>query len=58
MDFAKIIQDGEDLINKYWPIYINWLTLKLENYSSFGILSFAVVVVFILVSYVWFRNRD
>lgn len=58
MDLAKISQAGEDLINKYYPAYIDWLTRKLENYNSFGVLSFAVIAAFLLAIYVWFRNRS
>ncbi len=58
MDFTKIIQAGEELFNKYWPLYINWLTSKLEGHSSFGTLSFVGIIIFMLVVYIWFRNRD
>jgi len=44
--------------NTYLPAYFKWLTEKLSNTEPFSVLLFSVIAIFVLVIYVWFRNRD
>lgn len=53
-----VTQVYQKLINGYWPAYYQWLTEKLSNTEPFAILIFSVMVLFILVIYIWFRNQD
>jgi hypothetical protein len=42
----------------YVPMYFGWLEKEIEKTSPFGILSWAVGIVFVLIVYIWFRNRQ
>jgi hypothetical protein len=46
------------LINIYLPAYFQWLTEKLSKADPFTTLSFVIMVVFALIAYSWFRNRE
>ena len=52
-----INQVWQKIINGYWPAYYDWLTEKLDNIEPFTLLIYAVMATFVLVVYVWFRNR-
>lgn len=52
-EFEKL----EKLLIKYFPSYIDWLTEKLSETEPLTTLSMAVGAIFVLVIYVWFRNR-
>ena len=54
---SKVMTYLSDGVNKYFPIYIDWLTLKLQGQSSFGLLSIVgtVSVIFVLM-YVFIRR--
>ena len=52
-EFEKL----EKLASQYFPIYMEWLTRTLSGQNSFVVLSGAVAAIFIVVVYVWFRNR-
>ncbi|HRY82825.1 MAG TPA: hypothetical protein P5232_03960 [Candidatus Moranbacteria bacterium] len=58
----KIIQITSEfygkLINIYLPAYFSWLTEKLSGVEPFAMLSISIVLIFALVTYVWFRNRN
>jgi hypothetical protein len=60
--FEKIIQTAvgfyEKLIHVYWPAYFAWLTEKMSDTEPFAVLSGSIVLVFVLVIYAWFRNRN
>lgn len=60
VDFlAKIVAALEDGINKYFPLYIDWLTLQLQGQSSFGMLSLVgFLTIFFLLVYVYVRKGD
>lgn len=49
---------SEKIKNVYLPDYFVWLTKKLNGVEPFTALSAAVAAIFVLVVYVWFRNRD
>ena len=53
-EFEKL----EKLAIQYFPVYIEWLTKTLSGQNSFVMLSVAVAAIFVLVVYVWFRNRE
>ena len=55
--FADILLQAEKLVNKYFPLYINWLTQKLGASSSFGTLALiGFLTIFFLLVYVFVRN--
>lgn len=47
----------EKLLAEYFPTYIRWLTEKLSETEPLTTLSMAVGAIFILVIYIWFRNK-
>lgn len=48
---------SSDWIDKYFPIYIDWLTLKLQGQSSFGLLSLVgFLTMFFILIYVFVRS--
>ncbi|MFA6973510.1 MAG: hypothetical protein WC238_02095 [Parcubacteria group bacterium] len=48
----------EKIKSVYLPAYFQWLTEKLSNTEPFMVLSVAVGAIFVLVVYIWFRNRE
>ncbi|MFA6159859.1 MAG: hypothetical protein WC678_02095 [Parcubacteria group bacterium] len=58
----KIIQAAvefyEKAIGVYWPAYFSWLTKKLSGIEPFFVLSVSIFLIFALVIYAWFRNRE
>ncbi len=48
----------EKVIGVYWPAYFLWLTEKLSGAEPFFVLSVSIFLIFALVIYVWFRNRN
>jgi hypothetical protein len=47
-----------DWVNKYFPIYIDWLTLQLKGQSSFGLLSLVgSLTMFFALVYVFVRSE-
>jgi hypothetical protein len=57
--FNKIIITIGEGVNKYFPIYIDWLTLKLQGHSSFGMLSLVgFLAVFFFLIYTFVRRGD
>ncbi len=48
----------EKVIGVYWPAYFSWLTEKLSGVEPFFVLSVSIFLIFALVIYIWFRNRD
>ena len=53
-----ILEFYNKLIQIYWPTYFLWLTKKLSGVEPFFVLSVSIFLIFALVIYVWFRNRD
>jgi len=47
----------EKLLAEYFPTYIEWLTELLSGQNSFVVLSASVAAIFVLVIYIWFRNK-
>lgn len=47
----------ERLVAKYFPAYISWLAEKLSVTEPLTTLSMSVGAIFVLVIYIWFRNR-
>jgi len=58
MSIANIISFGENIINKYLPAYINWLSGKLDANNSFGTLALVgfLSMLFLLI-YVFIRSN-
>lgn len=55
--FANLISSGGDIVNKYLPIYLDWLTKKLGGANPFGTLSLVgFLAMFFLLIYVYVRN--
>jgi hypothetical protein len=62
--FEKILAYMDDLATqievafaKYFPLYIDWVTQKLEGTEPMAVLAMSVAAIFALAIYVWFRNR-
>ena len=56
--FRVGVEFYEKVIGVYWPAYFSWLTEKLSGVEPFFVLSVSIFLIFTLVIYVWFRNRD
>lgn len=58
----KIVQVASDFYDKfisvYLPAYFSWLTEKLSGTNPFAMLLISIFLIFALVIYAWFRNRD
>jgi len=52
-EFEKL----EKLASKYFPVYVDWLTEKLSATEPLTTLSMSVGAIFVLVIYIWYRNR-
>ncbi len=54
---SQILTFLSEWVNKYFPLYINWLTLKLQGQSSFGLLSVGIfLAVFFALIFVFVRR--
>lgn len=47
----------EKIVAEYFPAYIDWLTEKLSGTEPLTMLSVSVAAIFVMVVYIWFRNR-
>ncbi|MDO9230929.1 MAG: hypothetical protein Q7U36_00400 [bacterium] len=58
----KIIQVAVEFYKKiigvYWPTYFSWLTEKLSGTEPFATLLISIFLIFALIIYIWFRNRN
>jgi hypothetical protein len=45
-------------VGPYVSAYFLWLTEKLRGVEPFTALSISILLIFALVIYIWFRNRE
>ena len=55
--FANLLRQFENAVNKYLPIYIDWLSGKLDSHNSFGTLALVgFLSMFFLLIYIFIRS--
>jgi len=56
---GKIIFEFYDrFMSAYALAYFSWLTEKLSGTEPFAMLAVSVFSMFVLITYLWFRNRN